>query len=1083
MLRALLPALAASSLALAAAFASGPLAWLCWVMLPGTWFWALAPLVARAEGQPEPGARLPRWSAVFLYALVAAGAIGVPLEWSLDAIARGRPIGAVGIVLLLVGSLLLPRRIAFLPALAWLTPWYARDPWRGLQQQLWRGGDPGRWFWTLGLPSNAAIVALVAVPWVLQHPRLDWVHPWPSLAYGLLLAPALILLLLDRSLALLAEAERNVGEDRAAADAEPPAVADAATLDVSEQLRAAVRRCDLRAVEFWLEAGADPNYVPPPDRRDLRPPLVIAAAVGHVPILKRLIAAGAAVHDGTGASAALIAATRDSYSGRLDAVRLLLANGADPRLPDPQGDTALHHAASTRDPAVSQALLDAGADPNAQDGQGQSPLARALLAGNGSVAELLLARGADPNRGRLPALHAAVLATRDDPTGVRLLLARELDVEQRDAEGRSALMRAAEVDHGDVAEALLAAGADPSASDGEGRTALHHAAAHGALRVLRRLLVWKADPEQTDRQGRSALHHAVSGHDARVECVDLLLALGARADRRDAEGRTPLDLALAAGRIGIARRLLLDAELPPEIEEALGDADAPEVDRAALLVQACAQGRRAVAQTLLKLGPLPQTDLVAALVALGDELDRPTLESFLAAGLKLDADTEARPLLAVVEGPRPALGAVERLLAAGADPGPDRYGRTLAQALLRLEPLPLALLERAIAVIPSARLDAVAPDLLAAILERGSHAVLLAALERGVDPNAAVPGDWPPLARVVLWHADAAAVPLVRTLLRAGAQPELRAPDGASARGLALARGALATAELLDWPPGSHPGQPLGAEMVARAARQGALGAIRQFLRLGLPVDASDEHGASALVHACGRGDLALVGFLLDHGADPRQRTGDGISPLGAAVRAGQGDVVRLLLAAGVAVDEPIHDDLPALSLAAARADPDLLQVLLDAGADPNAPGASTPPLLAAVHAALHGADEERALICVRHCLRAGADPNAQDPEGRTALSVLVGGGRSRPPWPDDERLARWLNLLIERGAALTAVDALGRSALHWACRHGLLQAALLLYEHGADPRQPDDLRKLPLDLAPARVRYELAQAFKRQPG
>ena len=39
---------------------------------------------------------------------------------------------------------------------------------------------------------------------------------------------------------------------------------------------------------------------------------------------------------------ALLAATRDSWHGRPEAVMTLLANGADPRVPDADGNTPLH---------------------------------------------------------------------------------------------------------------------------------------------------------------------------------------------------------------------------------------------------------------------------------------------------------------------------------------------------------------------------------------------------------------------------------------------------------------------------------------------------------------------------------------------------------------------------------------------------------------------------------------------------------------------------------------------------------------------------------------------------------------------
>jgi ankyrin repeat protein len=59
----------------------------------------------------------------------------------------------------------------------------------------------------------------------------------------------------------------------------------------------------------------------------------------------------------------LLAATRDSWHGRPEAVMTLLANGADPRVTDADGNTPLHHAARSSDPGVVALLRDAAADP------------------------------------------------------------------------------------------------------------------------------------------------------------------------------------------------------------------------------------------------------------------------------------------------------------------------------------------------------------------------------------------------------------------------------------------------------------------------------------------------------------------------------------------------------------------------------------------------------------------------------------------------------------------------------------------------------------------------------------------------
>lgn len=87
--------------------------------------------------------------------------------------------------------------------------------------------------------------------------------------------------------------------------------------------------------------------------------------------------------------------------GDLEAVRALLATGADVNAADAHGFTALYHACYNGDedrgyPEVVQALLDAGADKEAPIGYGVRPLMYAAGNGEAGVVEVLLRAGADP---------------------------------------------------------------------------------------------------------------------------------------------------------------------------------------------------------------------------------------------------------------------------------------------------------------------------------------------------------------------------------------------------------------------------------------------------------------------------------------------------------------------------------------------------------------------------------------------------------------------------------------------------------------------------------------------------------------
>ncbi len=84
---------------------------------------------------------------------------------------------------------------------------------------------------------------------------------------------------------------------------------------------------------------------------------------------------------------------------RADLVKLLLDHGADPKLQDRDGWTALHFAAEFHLPDVVQMLLDKGAVIDARDHHGNTPLFKALSTyrgqADGNAIWALVLSGAD----------------------------------------------------------------------------------------------------------------------------------------------------------------------------------------------------------------------------------------------------------------------------------------------------------------------------------------------------------------------------------------------------------------------------------------------------------------------------------------------------------------------------------------------------------------------------------------------------------------------------------------------------------------------------------------------------------------
>ncbi|HHW4680342.1 MAG TPA: ankyrin repeat domain-containing protein, partial [Xylella taiwanensis] len=330
-----------------------------------------------------------------------------------------------------------------------------------------------------------------------------------------------------------------------------------------------------------LEAGADPHALPFAKARDQRSLMVLAAILPDLRLLRELIVRRVDVNQRHRGMTALLAATRDSWHGRPEAVLTLLANGADPRIVDADRNTPLHHAARSSDPGVAALLRDAAAELDALNCDGLSPLAVACQVGNWRLAEFLLERGAQPEpAGGTPVLLAAAGTDEDDPTGVLLLLKHKARVDARDRLRRSALHDATEAGHIEIVKVLLGAAANLEARDMGGRTPWLEAARHARTVVLECLLSHKADRLAVDSEGRNAVFLACLAERVTPMLIRHLLDIGVPVVA-DKHGHRPVDIAAKAGRWLIVSLLDSDYPLPVAVSEpvSFGEAVPGVLDR------------------------------------------------------------------------------------------------------------------------------------------------------------------------------------------------------------------------------------------------------------------------------------------------------------------------------------------------------------------------------------------------------------------------------------------------------------------------------------------------------------------------
>lgn len=1055
----------------------------------------LGPLLAQplfALGLSPAPRRMPRRGAVVLalWAALAVGA-GLLLAWPLAALLRSGSLPAVVTLSLAAGIVL-------------VLLWPAWPLWSGIHRDggwhahLHPDESADRAAWR-GLGLAAGMFAIVSALLVLAWPGLLDGAARIAVVAGLAsVAPALHLGLQRASAsasAATAPSQPAVAPAPApehAPTATPPrethadvvARAPAPPVDaraVTAELYAAARAGRVERALALLDAGADAKAAPPEGDRDQRSLPVLAAVLPDLRLLRALIAQGVDLNAAHAGMTPLLAATRDSWHGRPEAVMTLLSNGADPRQRDGDGNTALHFAARSTDPGVAALLRDAAAELEVVNNDGLSPLGMACAAGNWRVAKFLIERGAKPEPpGGQPALLAAAGSDDDDPAGVHLLLKNKARVDARDAQGRTALHVAALAGHETIVAELIDAGADPALADMRHRTPLMEAARGGHLTVVDQLLRQLPDGGATqaravDADGRSLLALACEAETATPALVERLLALGVDPTQADRDGKRPLDRAAEAGRWSLVAALDAGYRLPAAVRE---DDDAPIPDRApiALLREGLREGAGGLDAIVRLLTPadlgllLHDDDIVA---------DPRHVDWLLARG----ADPYVRdgqgqtPLFVLLGRGAPARPTLRRLLDGGVSPaGRGGLARFMAACAVANdtahEAFALELLERGADPFGPSR--AGDPPLSLAV-RLGWLWLIERLLQAGVGPDARDSRGMSALhLAAALGRVDA-----VRRLIAHGACPDLRATDGQTPLGAALASGRRDIADWLDWRGWPLPHRPLRDHDVPAAAVAGDADALRRLLDLGLPVNAIDRQGCSALLRAAGGGHGDVVDLLLARGADAGLAAQSGATPLSAAVSMRHAEIVDRLVRAGVSLEQRLPGDLTVLMVACALGLPELAARLLTAGADVDAVDAQGRTALhCAAMYAFTARERARVVALFDTLVLAGAEPDAVA-VGATPLLLLL-GARVEPGSvaTDEDVLLAGLEQLLAQDVALDARDPRGFGPLHLAALHGHARVVQRLLKAGADPELRDSLGRNPREIALMRGFVDIASEF-----
>lgn len=556
----------------------------------------------------------------------------------------------------------------------------------------------------------------------------------------------------------------------------------------------------------------------------------------------------------------------------------------------------------------------------------RSALGLAVLCNWPDLVKLLLVRGAGPHEAVWPALYgvSAEILSHLVSAGIDVdaaympgtpllhqvaefddyipilppILAARPDLDQRDAEGRTALHVAAANHNDGAANLLIEAGADVNARDGTGRTPLFDAATGGIPEIAEALLAAGADPNVQDLDGGTAI--SMLAGPRHIDSVGVT----------DDGKRVIRWIDLVHGRERI--RDMLVPLIGPEILTIhdlaflgnTGRLDAIMSDGPDLLETKDKDGFRALQYAVFH----GHTDMVRMLLSRGADTG------------STEEDDDAPIFLAARQG---HLEAARLLVEYGADvcAVDDRYATPLHEAASRGHAdLVRFLLKKG--ADPSA-VDSDHSSPLHYAKEPDCIRYLILA---GADVNARGFDGQPPLAGQTV---EAALM-----LLSAGADPLAEDDNGDTPIDLAIRWGDDDLARLLVDRIG------IGSVPIFALAAMGALDELRRRISFdsGLLHAVQDRRSGATLLHlAAEMGQVDVARYLLEQGIDPDVRDEDGTPPLHMAAESSSSGVAELLIACGADVNSRDNTGYTALHEAAYHCNVRVAELLIERGADVDA--------------------------------------------------------------------------------------------------------------------------------------------------
>lgn len=596
--------------------------------------------------------------------------------------------------------------------------------------------------------------------------------------------------------------------------------------------------------------------------KDGNTPLMAAAKKGQINTMKALIAKGAGVNSRNPRGSAPLVFAVD---GGIEAVTLLLSKGARVDAQSDNGLTALAWAVHRKRPDIFQRLLAAGANPRLLSSNRQTLLHLAASVGHAGLVRQLLDIGLPPDALDITNETALIKAAENGHVEVVRLLATKSPLSHWSAENETALTLASKEGYREVVRALIDAGGPVTGKEGD--RAIANAVEAKQWEITRYLLKQGANVNARGFLGRPLLSLAAWTNQPAL--AFLLLAHGADPNLKSESesGETPLQMAAlwtdSPALIGIL--LKIGARHDPEVLLNTCGKKSPaklEVLLAAGVDLAVAgDNKETCLHAAVRSGSVttvafvlqqPQggkqlatrdgygyTPLMRAASKKGHEFAA-VVEQLLAAGSPIDGqDGDGNTVLHLAAEANSA-AAIRLLLAKGATQASNRLGKTPIAWAANWGNLDAVLaLDQPLQVkVPRPWL----PDLVVKLVDSTKDS---AALARALEFYGAQI-DQPSRSEALYWAVNGNQIEAAKVLLDHGADP-----NSAKSGVPILQAQSVAMAELL-WQRGARLDSPgaAGWTVLIEAAKESNIALMRWLLAHGAKPNHTDQHGWNALDYA-----------------------------------------------------------------------------------------------------------------------------------------------------------------------------------------------------------------------------------------